>query len=640
MRPWAERKRFRAAPVSVVLLATILGLLTGFGSALAILPQDSSPLGGGPLGSAPTVHVWTAWSTDGVHPGDRAILAIVVDMEPGFHINPDKAQVVPVGDFTPYPTSVRVTAASEALGLESVRFPEPEVVHVEYAEGDLRAFSGRNVFYLPVKVAEGASPGPVHVGLEVEYQACNATLCLPPNTDTFDDTLMVSGGDVPVRPANQALFAGFTGTPSRGSGGPVGFDLFGWSFSVNAGSSLGFLLLLVVALIGGMLLNFTPCVLPVIPIKILSLSNVAGSRARMLTLGIAMSLGVVGFWLGLGGLIAAVSSFTATNQLFQYPAFTIGVGLIIAFMAVAMTGVFVIRLPGFVYALNPGQESIHGSFGFGIMTAVLSTPCTAPFMGAAAAWAATQSAGTTLTTFAAIGAGMALPYFALSASPELVKKMPRSGPASELIKQVMGLLMLAAAAYFVGVGLSAIFDRPPDPPSRLYWWVVMAFVAAAGIWLAIRTIRIASAPAKRVGFAALGVLLLAGSSLGAVRLTDEGPIPWVHYTPERFDRAIRNGKVVVMDFTAEWCLNCKSLEHGVLNGSKVVSLFADGDVVPIKVDITGNNPQGKAKLKEVGRLTIPLLVVYAPDGREVFKSDFYTADEVLQAVNEARGMSR
>ncbi len=624
----------------VALVVVILALLGAVPAAFAILPQDDSLLGGGGISSAPPVHVWTAWSVDGAAAGDRPVLAIVVDMEPGYHINPDAAQVVPVGDFAPWPTSVRITGASDALGLETVRFPEPEPVHVEYADGDLHAFSGRQVFYLPMKVAESARPGPLHVSLEVEYQACDATVCLPPRTETFDDTLFVAGDDVPVQPANQALFAGFTDAPSGGGGGPVKFDLFGWSFSVNAGSGLGFLLLLVVALVGGMLLNFTPCVLPVIPIKIISLSNVAGSRGRMLTLGVAMSLGVVGFWLGLGGLIAAASSFTATNQLFQYPAFTIGVGLVIAFMAVAMTGVFVIRLPNFVYAMNPGQESLHGSFGFGIMTAVLSTPCTAPFMGAAAAWAATQSAGTTLVTFAAIGAGMALPYLALSASPALVKRMPRSGPASELIKQVMGLLMLAAAAYFVGVGLSAILNTPPDPPSRLYWWAVMLFVAAAGGWLAVRTIRIASGPAKRIGFAGLGVLLLAGSAFGAARLTNEGPIPWVHYTPERFDRAIRDGKVVVMDFTAEWCLNCKSLEHGVLNGSKVTSLFSDGDVVPIKVDITGNNPPGKAKLKEVGRLTIPLLVVYAPDGREVFKSDFYTADEVLRAVNEARGTPR
>ncbi len=103
----------------------------------------------------------------------------------------------------------------------------------------------------------------------------------------------------------------------------------------------------------------------------------------------------------------------------------------------------------------------------GILAAILSTPCTAPFMGAAAAWAATQPPWTTLATFAAIGIGMALPYLVLSASPALVEKMPKTGPASLLIKEVMGLFMLAAAAYFIGIGLAAIFSSPPNPPSKL-----------------------------------------------------------------------------------------------------------------------------------------------------------------------------
>jgi thiol:disulfide interchange protein DsbD len=238
------------------------------------------------------------------------------------------------------------------------------------------------------------------------------------------------------------------------------------------------------AALGGMLLNFTPCVLPLIPIKIISLSHVAQNRRQCFLLGLAMFLGVLVFWLILGMLIALVSGFSATNQLFQYPAFTIIVGIIIGVMASGMFGFFAMRLPNFIYMINPEQDTLHGSFGLGILAAILSTPCTAPFMGAAAAWAATQPASTTLATFAAIGIGMALPYLVLSASPALVEKMPKAGPASVLIKEVMGLFMLAAAAYFIGVGLTTIFSAPPNPPSRLYWWPVMLFSLAAGGWLA------------------------------------------------------------------------------------------------------------------------------------------------------------
>ena len=116
------------------------------------------------------------------------------------------------------------------------------------------------------------------------------------------------------------------------------------------------------------------------------------------------------FWLALAAAVSTISGFNATNKLFQYPAFTISVGVIICIMAVGMCGLFAVRLPQWIYRVNPSQESVRGSFVFGVMTAVLSTPCTAPFMGAAAAWSATQRPLITLSTFAAIGGGMALPY--------------------------------------------------------------------------------------------------------------------------------------------------------------------------------------------------------------------------------------
>jgi thiol:disulfide interchange protein DsbD len=127
---------------------------------------------------------------------------------------------------------------------------------------------------------------------------------------------------------------------------------------------------------------------------------------------------------------------------------------------------------------------------------------------------------------------------------------------------------------------------------------------------------------------------------GAMRLADEGPINWTYYTPERFGTAIERGKTVVMDFTAEWCLNCKVLEESVLHDQRIINLLAQENIVPMKVDITGNNPAGKAKLKAVGSLTVPLLVVFAPDGNPVFKSDFYTVDQVFDAVQQALSIKK
>jgi thiol:disulfide interchange protein DsbD len=497
------------------------------------------------------------------------------------------------------------------------------------------SYDGQIVIYLPIKLQDHIAPSSIDLKLSFQYQACTDNYCLFPKKIILGETLAVVETGAPVSKINQEWFAGYDAAASLTASASVDFDLFGWTFSIDTASVLGLILLLITAAFGGLLLNFTPCVLPLIPIKIISLSHVAQNRKQCFMLGLTMFLGVLVFWLALGAMIALVSGFSATNQLFQYPAFTIVVGIIIGIMAAGMFGFFSMRLPNFVYMINPEQDTLLGSFGLGILAAILSTPCTAPFMGAAAAWAATQPPSTTLAAFAAIGIGMALPYLVLSASPTLVERMPKTGPASALIKEVMGLFMLAAAAYFIGVGLAAIFSAPPNPPSKLYWWPVMLFSLAAGAWLAYRTLQIASGKKIKAFFTAFGILVIAFSAWGAIRLTDQGPVKWVYYTEKRYEAAINARKVIVMVFSAEWCLNCKALEQGVLTSPKILELFDRGDIVPMKVDITGNNPAGKAKLRKVGNLTIPLLVIFSPSGQQVFKSDFYTVEQILEGVNAA-----
>nr|MDJ0876562.1 thioredoxin family protein [Desulfobacterales bacterium] len=134
----------------------------------------------------------------------------------------------------------------------------------------------------------------------------------------------------------------------------------------------------------------------------------------------------------------------------------------------------------------------------------------------------------------------------------------------------------------------------------------------------------------------VGLSVLAASVWGGWRFTDDGPIEWVYYTEERCQQALEEDRVVVMVFTAAWCLNCKALEHSVLRSRTVVELLDQEDVVAMKVDITANNPAGLARLKSTGYLTIPLIVVLSPDGREVMKRSFYTANDLVEAIASAR----
>lgn len=593
--------------------------------AAAVTPED-------------VVAVGTYWSQDGLAAGGTVQLAVVLDVKPGFHINADSAQIRPLGGVKLVPTTVEPIAVDSGLAVGAPRFPPATPVPVGFADTPLMAFGERTRVVVPISAAPGASAGRQNLAVRVGYQACDDQTCLFPRTVTVEAAIAIRAPGEPIRQIHEAIFSGSPPESPEADAAPVNFDLFGWTFSLKTTTTFGLGLLMATAALGGLLLNFTPCVLPLMPVKIIGLSHAAAQdRRRSLMLGTAMFSGVLGFWILLGLLIALVSGFTAANQLFQYPLFTISIGVIIAFMALGMCGLFHARLPQFLYLFNPDQNSLPGSFALGILTAILSTPCTAPFMGAAAAWAATRSPVVTLSTFAAIGTGMALPYLICSAWPSLVRRIPRSGPGSALLKQVMGMLMLAAGVYFIGSGLSAVLAAAPDPPARGYWWAVAICGVAAGCWLVFRCFRITRRQAYRWVFGGLGVLLVWGSVSAGYRLTDPGPIDWIYYTPDRFQAALSRNQTVVMVFTAEWCLNCKALEQSVLRDPRVVALLAERDVAPVKVDITGHNPAGKARLRETGSLTIPLLAVFSDSGTLRFKSDFYTADQVVAAVASARG---
>lgn len=627
-------------------LRALLLCVVALGIAVQAAAQPPSP-----------VSVSSALSKSALRPGDQAAVAVIFEIEEPWHIWPNEPETIEDLDgFTPIPTRIepapgKPEPAGVRVGVGSLQWPKAEPFNTMAGGGaaavSIKAYGGRAVVFVPITVDSTAAPGERTVSLAVSWQACDDKVCIAPDGTTLSIRLPIIASDQPAEATKPELFKDFdttvfarlstTGVSSTAAAKPLEFGLFGKKIiTIQPGGMGGLLLLLAMAAVGGFLLNLTPCVLPVIPIKILSLSAAAGNPARCLYLGVMMSIGVVAFWLAIGGAIAFISSFKAINQLFQVPWFSLGVGLFIGIMGIGMVGLFSIKLPQAVYLLDPKRESAMGSVLFGVMTAILSTPCTAPFMGTAAAWAAKQLPIVTLATFGAIGLGMALPYLVLAAKPKLVKRVPKSGPASVLVKEVMGLLMIAVAAFFIGTGLDPLLRTAIDPPIRSHWWVVAGFVAIAMGWLAYRTHRITAKPAPRIIWTALALLFALASFAIARSLTDHGPIAWTAYTPERFQERIAKGEVIVMDFTAEWCLNCKALESGVLHQKEVVELLQSEGVTAMKVDLTGRNEPGQEKLKSLNWVGIPLLAIYGPGLEEPLKFDTYTPATVRDAVERAR----
>lgn len=599
-----------------------------------------------------------------VRPGDQIAIAVVFEMAPGWHLHTNEPKLTRgmiQARFEPIPTVVEVSKVKGGL-VGPIQWPEVHTVDVDLVGSGTPepygVFEGLAVIFVPLMVGGDAS-GFVEMELAIGWQACDDRGCMMPEDRVVVVRIPIARdgvagveepGDGEVTPAEPEVFGEFdvsvfgkadvfgSEIAAARAGSGAEFNVFGWRFTVDTRGVAGLGLLLLLAALGGFVLNLTPCVLPVIPIKIMGLSQAAANPAKCLMLGVVMSMGVVAFWLAIGGAITFIAGFTAINTLFQQPWFSIVIALIIAVMAIGMLGFFTAGLPQWVYRINPRHDSVHGSFLFGVMTAVLSTPCTAPFMGSAAAWATQQKSIVTLATFGAIGIGMALPYLVLAANPKWVNKVPRTGPASELVKQVMGLLMLGVAVFFMGTGLGPLLMKEVgDPPLRAHWWGVAAFVVLAGGWMVFKTVKITRHPVRRAVVGLMALALSAAAIALAVEQNDRGPVKWQAWTPARFEDALKTGKVVVVEFTAEWCLNCKALEASVLHRREVAEVLNSDSVIPMKVDITAGYPEGVAFMKELKWANVPLLAIFGPAIEEPIKYDSYTTGVVLGAIDRASG---
>ncbi len=674
------------------LLAVLIFLVPGPGDASP--PSPFGPGGAGPgagltapqfFDSRDEVKASAKSPLARVPRGSEFPIAVIFDINRGWHIW-TQAGGTPegVGVFDgAINTEIKVRGVEPAAAAntfdEFTQWPPPHVGPVS-GLASAATFDGRAIAYVPVSIAADAPLGSVTLTFALTFQACDATTCIAPVFDyevpvTFEvvddanlDVAATVRADkdfntfesdvferIGVAPLDDEGDSATTQPQDEDPGEPATESgiFLGWKLPSFDGP-LGLLVLVLLSMVGGFILNLTPCVLPVIPIKVLTISQHAGTPGRSLALGLWMAAGVVAFWAGIGLPVAFVAGMTDPSRIFGIWWVTLGIGLVIALMGIGIMGLFTIQLPQAVYMVNPKADSPGGSFLFGVMTAVLGLPCFGFVAGALLAGAATLPAGTVMLIFTSLGVGMASPYLVLAAKPSLVERIPRTGPASELVKQVMGLLLLAAAAYFVGSGFITLVIDYPYLGKQLHWWVVATLAVAAGAWLLVRTVQITPRVGRRIAFGVIGAVLGAAAVLFALDRTASARLDWERlaasegaadnfvaggwnqYTPARFEKARAAGHIVVLDFTASWCLTCQALRATVLDPEPVKSAFESPDVVVFEVDVSSVNAPGWQTLRDLGKTGIPLLAIYGPGDEQPWLANAYTPQQVIDALDAAR----
>jgi len=535
-------------------------------------------------------------------------------------LDPDKTVLVYEGRtpiFVPIPDALRNGPALSGIVRvfscsETSCWPSTLPVDVPLADRDVAA--------LPP--AEGAPWWPLFSALR------NAALATPLSTCP-EPALPPGLRPQPAAPA-QAAAPPAAAAAENGHDAPPALSPRSFTPALEVSSLLKAALL---AFAAGLILNFMPCVLPVVSLKLSGLLAMSGEEGRQERRRILrehnffFALGILIYFLCLSFILGAFGM--AWGEMFQSPSLAIVVTVVLFALGLSLFGVF--HLPVVDLRISSGGRghTRRGAFLTGVLTTLLATPCSGPFLGGVLAWTLLQPLPVVMTVFAAIGLGMASPYAVLALWPRLVRFLPRPGAWMQTLEKGMAFLLIGTCLYFLAL----------LPPSRLLPTLGALWATAVGAFIFGRGSNLSHSLARRLASGLVALAVISGGLAFALAYAPPAEAQWTAYTPEAF--AERLGKEnLVLDFTADWCPTCKLLERTVLTPARLTEWEGRHRTVFMKVDLTRQTPPAMALLRALGSRSIPLAAFF-PAGEEAKKPlvlrDLFTVRQFEQALVEAFG---
>lgn len=604
-----------------------------------------------------------------VVPGGKAKLVVTAEPEEKWHIYELRAKPGPKSGSRPTMLVLTKMAGWELGPASASRQPTVDPA------GGVGYHENAVTWTVELAVPDDAKPGNVTIEGLLGYQLCLKSSCTLPTAVAISGRMSVGAkevkGEVPLKftadhsytevekiikkqyekpGAASGVSAGPSGDQSNagGSGGGVGGSDGG---GLAGESSLA--LMMGTGFLAGLILNIMPCVLPVIGLKVLSFVEQSHHRrGQSFLLNVWYSLGILAVFTVLATLpvVARLAFHTqfAWGQQFAYDPFNITLAALVFVMALSFLGVWEIPIPGFAGGRAAGElaakEGFSGAFFKGAITTVLATPCGGPLLGPALGFAVTQPPLVTYVMFASIGLGMASPYLLIGAFPELVRFLPKPGAWMDTFKQTMGFVLLATVVYLM----------------YLIEWAALVPTFAllmglwAGCWWIGRTPLYAELSVKLRAYAVGGVFatlvgMLAFQWLSPIMqdrldhyVAAHGGVEidgdWSPFSIQKVRRYNSEGKVVVVDFTADWCQTCIALKKFVLDADSTQEFVKRNRIVTMTADMTRQPQDLKAILSGLTPSgLVPVLAIYPPDrtDRPIVLDGPYTQSTLFQKLKEA-----
>jgi len=570
------------------------------------------------------VKIQTAASVDTVHPGSSFQVAVIGDVEEGWHVNanpPTLEYLIPT-EFTVEPV--------EGLTFGDMQYPEASRLKFAFADQELDVYEGRVIIRFPVSIAGDEMPGEKVIQGTFRYQACNDQICLAPVNQEVRIPIQIASLEEPSRPINPDLFGSVAGSvaldPSLG--GTLGLA------ETNLGLLIeerGWFLTLLALFVLGLALNLTPCVYPMIPVTIGYFTKQSeGKTSRVFGLALMYLLGIAVTY-SLIGVVAALTG-SLFGSLLQNAWVLVGIAGIMVALALSLFGVYQIQAPNFIRQKVSGDTGggVLGALSMGLVVGIVAAPCVGPVtIGLLTYVGATGNPWLGFWMFFTLSLGLGIPYVALGTFSGGLKKLPRSGVWMLWVEKLFGFALLGLALYFVA----------PLFPAGVVPWLVLALALVSGAWLGWLDKDSGGGTTFNWFKKATGLAAVAIGIFAVIPATPGIAIAWQDYDPALFDQAREEGRPVLLDFTADWCIPCRELERFTFSDEEVIA--AVNPFLTLKVDLTlFESPEARPLREQFSVVGVPTLVFIDVQGREVQESrvvGYLGPDDFLQQVKRALG---